>query len=114
MPMTSPQNPEATTTMTPTRAARPGMLDSLGRKALFGKLQDLRNGCLVLMEGNERHRFGKPSAELPEPVIIHVHDANLRVGDFTSSFGDEFRHATRVARCRIEEDENFIHGRRSG
>jgi len=77
MPMTSPQNPEATNTMTRARDARPGMLDSLGRKALFAKLQDLRNGCLVLMEGSERHRFGKPSAELPDPLIIHVHDAQL-------------------------------------
>jgi cyclopropane-fatty-acyl-phospholipid synthase len=73
----SPHNPEATTVMTPARDARPGLLDSLGRKALFGKLQDLRNGCLVLMEGNERHRFGKPSTELPDPVVIHVHDTQL-------------------------------------
>ena len=39
--------------------------------------QALRDGCLVLVEGGERHRFGKPSAALPEPVVIHVHDARL-------------------------------------
>ncbi len=41
------------------------------------KLESLRSGCLVLVEGNERHRFGKPSPELPEPVVIHVHDPRL-------------------------------------
>ena len=53
------------------------MLDALGKRAVLSKLQALRSGCLVLVEGNERHRFGKPSLELPEPVIIHVHDPRL-------------------------------------
>jgi len=77
MQMTSPHNPEATASLAPAAAARPGMLDALGRRALFAKLQTLSHGCLVLVEGKERHRFGTPNAALPEPVIIHVHDARL-------------------------------------
>jgi len=77
MQMTSPPNPEATARLASSRDASPGLLDALGKRALFAKLQALRNGCLVLADRGERHRFGKPSAELPEPVVIHVLDARL-------------------------------------
>jgi cyclopropane-fatty-acyl-phospholipid synthase len=77
MQMMSPQNPEATATLTAEPMPRGGVLDALGRRAIFAKLAALRNGCLVFIEGSERHRFGKPSADLPEPVVIHVHDARL-------------------------------------
>jgi cyclopropane-fatty-acyl-phospholipid synthase len=77
MPMTSPPTPEATAGLAPAREARPGALDALGKRALLAKLAALRDGCLVLVDGGERHRFGKPSAAMPEPVVIHVHDARL-------------------------------------
>jgi len=77
MQMTSPQNPEGIATLSPAHAARPGLLDALGKRALLAKLRALSNGCLVLVEGKERHRFGNPSRELAEPVIIHVHDPRL-------------------------------------
>jgi cyclopropane-fatty-acyl-phospholipid synthase len=77
MSMTSPQNPEVTAGLAPGHATQPGALDALGKRALLGRLRSLRNGCLVLAEGKERHRFGKPSRELPDPVVIHVHDARL-------------------------------------
>jgi cyclopropane-fatty-acyl-phospholipid synthase len=77
MQMTSPHNPEATARLAPARDTRPGVLDALGKRAVLAKLAALRDGCLVMIEGNERHRFGKPSAALPEPVVIHVHDARL-------------------------------------
>jgi cyclopropane-fatty-acyl-phospholipid synthase len=77
MQMTSPQNPEATTALAPARDTRPGALDGLGRRAVFARLRELRNGCLVMVEGKQRYRFGKPSRELPEPVIIHVHDPRM-------------------------------------
>jgi len=77
MQMMSPHSPEATNKLTQPRERRRGMFDSLVRNALFARLGELRNGCLVLAEGSERHRFGKPSGELPEPVIIHVHDPRL-------------------------------------
>jgi len=77
MQMTSPHNPEATARLAPARDTRPSVLDALGKRAVLAKLAALRDGCLVMVEGNERHRFGKPSAALPEPVVIHVHDARL-------------------------------------
>jgi len=77
MQMTSPHNPEATARLAPARDTRPSVLDALGKRAVLAKLAALRDGCLVMVEGSERHRFGKPSAALPEPVVIHVHDARL-------------------------------------
>ncbi len=80
MQMTSPHNSEATEVLPGTGAARgprASALDAFARRAVFGRLEALRNGCLVLVEGNERHRFGRPCAELPEPVVIHVHDARM-------------------------------------
>lgn len=74
MQMTSPHNPEATAGLVLAGTARPGAMDALGKRAVLAKLKALRNGCLVLQEGGERHRFGKPSVMLPEPMIIHVHD----------------------------------------
>jgi cyclopropane-fatty-acyl-phospholipid synthase len=77
MQMTSPHNPEVTAALAPAQEARPGLLDALGRRAVLARLRELRHGCLVMVEGKERHRFGTPSADLPEPVIIHVHDPRL-------------------------------------
>jgi cyclopropane-fatty-acyl-phospholipid synthase len=77
MQMTSPQNPEATAGLAPPRETRRGVLDALGRRAVFARLRSLRKGCLVMVEGKERHRFGTACAELPEPVVIHVHDPRL-------------------------------------
>ncbi len=77
MQMTSPHNPEATVRLAPARDTRPGVLDALGKRAVLAKLAALRDGCLVMVDGGERHRFGKPSAALPEPVVIHVHDSRL-------------------------------------
>ncbi len=77
MQMTSPQNPEASAALPVVRAARPGVLDTLGRRALLAKLRALRHGCLVMVEGKERHRFGQTTAELPEPVVLHVHDSRM-------------------------------------
>lgn len=77
MQMTSPHNPEATASLAPPRRARLGLWDTLGKQAVLSKLQALRHGCLVLVDGRERHRFGEPSASLPEPVIVHVHDPRM-------------------------------------
>ena len=74
MQMTSPRNPEVTAALAATSPAQPGLLDTLGKRALLAKLQALRQGCLVLVDGEERHRFGEPTAALPDPVVIHVHD----------------------------------------
>lgn len=77
MQMTSPHNPEATGGLAPAREPAAGMLDVLGKRAVLAKLAALRSGCLVLVDGHERHRFGSPTPALPEPVIVHVHDARL-------------------------------------
>jgi cyclopropane-fatty-acyl-phospholipid synthase len=77
MQMTSPQNPEAAAGLANAGAARPGTLDTLGKRAVLSRLGALSQGCLVLVAGGERHRFGKPSAALPEPVVVHVHDAQF-------------------------------------
>ena len=65
MQMTSPHNPEACAALAATRPAQPGVIDALGKRALLAKLRALSHGCLVLVEGNERHRFGQPTAALP-------------------------------------------------
>jgi cyclopropane-fatty-acyl-phospholipid synthase len=77
MQMTSPRNPEVTASLAAASPAQPGILDALGKRALLAKLQALRHGCLVLVDGKERHRFGQPSEALPEPVVLHVHDSRL-------------------------------------
>jgi cyclopropane-fatty-acyl-phospholipid synthase len=77
MQMTSPRDPELTSAMGAARPARAGAVDSLARRAVFAKLGRLRAGCLVMTEGNERHRFGQPCDAMPEPVVIHVHDQRL-------------------------------------
>ena len=77
MQMTSPHNPEATAGLANSGAARPGALDGLGKRAVLARLGALRHGCLVLVDGAQRHRFGKPSVALPEPVIVHVHDSRF-------------------------------------
>jgi cyclopropane-fatty-acyl-phospholipid synthase len=74
MSMTSPHNPEATAALAAASPAQTGILDGLAKRALLGKLQALRHGCMVLVDGQERHRFGQPTATLPEPVVVHVHD----------------------------------------
>jgi cyclopropane-fatty-acyl-phospholipid synthase len=77
MQMTSPQNPEVTAALAPSRELEPGALDALCRRAVLAKLQALRHGCVVMVEGKRKHRFGTPSHDLPEPVIIHVHDPRM-------------------------------------
>ena len=77
MQMTSPHNPEVTAALAPARESRAGALDALGKRVMLDKLRALRSGCLVLVDGGERHRFGQTSAALPEPVVIHVHDPML-------------------------------------
>ena len=77
MQMTSPHNSEAAAGFAPRTEQRPGVLDSLAKRALLGKLQVLKHGCLVLVDGKERHRFGQPSEALPEPVVLHVHDPRM-------------------------------------
>lgn len=49
-------------------------LDTLAKRAVLGKLTQLRGGRLVIVEGGERHRFGTASEELAEPIVVHVHD----------------------------------------
>jgi cyclopropane-fatty-acyl-phospholipid synthase len=75
--MMSPQNPEATAGLAQGHETRPGVLDALGKRAVFARLRALRKGCLIMAEGKERHRFGTTCAELPEPVVIQVHDPRL-------------------------------------
>lgn len=52
-------------------------LDSLARRAVLGKLTQLRGGQLVLVDGRDRYRFGAASAELAEPIVVHVHDPHF-------------------------------------
>ena len=49
-------------------------LDSLARRAVLGKLTQLRGGQLVLVDGSDRYRFGAAGEELAEPIVVHVHD----------------------------------------
>lgn len=77
MQMTSPHNPEATAALVAARESRPGALDAFCKRAILAKLGALRHGCLVLVDGHDRHRFGTPTQALPEPVVVHVHDPRL-------------------------------------
>jgi cyclopropane-fatty-acyl-phospholipid synthase len=49
-------------------------LDSLARRAVLGKLTQLRGGQIVLVDGSDRHRFGAVGEGLAEPIVVHVHD----------------------------------------
>ena len=73
----SARTPDAAAGLPPIRITGAGFIDAIARRAVFAKLQALRGGSLVLCEGAERHRFGAASAALPEPIVIHVHDARL-------------------------------------
>ena len=77
MSMTSPRNPDATAELRPIRATGTSLVDAFARRVVLAKLKALRGGCLVLADGAERHRFGKPGAAFPEPIVIHVHDSRL-------------------------------------
>jgi len=77
MSMTSPRNPDAAAGLQSIRATSTGVLDGIARRAVLAKLEALQGGCLVFVEGAERYRFGQASAALPEPIVIHVHDARL-------------------------------------
>src|SRR5688572_13673506 len=74
MQMMSPHNPEAAAGLANAGVAQPGALDAFGKRAVLARFEALTNGCLVLVDGAERYRFGKPSIALPEPVVVHVHD----------------------------------------
>ena len=77
MSMTSPRNPDATAELRPIRATGTSLVDAFARRVVLAKLEALRGGCLVISDGAERHRFGKPCAAFPEPIVIHVHDSRL-------------------------------------
>ena len=51
--------------------------DSLVKRAVLGKLTQLRGGRLVLIDGGERYRFGTASDENAEPIVVHVHDSRF-------------------------------------
>ena len=79
MQMTSPHNPDATAGLTPTRGdARTGVLDALGKRAVLAKLEV---AAQRLPRAASRATSGivsaSPASALPEPVVIHVHDARL-------------------------------------
>lgn len=67
---------QATSARDPSRVARDAFrpLDTLAKRAVLGKLTQLRGGQLVLVDGSERHRFGTVSEDLAESIVVHVHD----------------------------------------
>jgi len=71
-------------------------LDSLARRAVLGKLTQLRGGQLVLVDGSDRYRFGTAGEELAEPIVVHVHDPRF-YGDL--AFGGS-----------IGAGEAYVHG----
>jgi cyclopropane-fatty-acyl-phospholipid synthase len=52
-------------------------LDALARRAVLTKLSRLERGGLVLVDGVERHEFGRTCDVLPESVVVHIHDVRF-------------------------------------
>jgi len=55
-----------------TRTAEDNRLQRLGRKALLGQLRGLTRGEVIVIEADERYRFGSPNGELPLTATITV------------------------------------------
>jgi cyclopropane-fatty-acyl-phospholipid synthase len=53
---------------------RLGLLDRIGRRALFSRLHCLQRGRITVLEGQERRTFGSLSTEYPLQATILVHD----------------------------------------
>ncbi len=51
--------------------------DSLAKRAVLGKLTQLRGGQLVLVEGGDRYRVGAAGDELAEPIVVYIHDSRF-------------------------------------
>ncbi|HEY5719250.1 MAG TPA: cyclopropane-fatty-acyl-phospholipid synthase family protein [Gammaproteobacteria bacterium] len=53
---------------------RPGLLDALAKRVVLQRLAAVADGELLLVDGDERHRFGSCSAALPRRVEIMIRD----------------------------------------
>ncbi|MBT8063179.1 MAG: hypothetical protein KJO85_10890, partial [Gammaproteobacteria bacterium] len=56
------------------KPVKPGLLDSVARKIVFRHLVSLEHGELVLLDGNERHVFGKVDSDEDLRATITVTD----------------------------------------
>lgn len=54
------------------RANRPGVIDNLARRAVLARLRSLRQGQLILIDGDGRHSFGAltPDCALKATVVV--------------------------------------------
>ncbi len=52
--------------------SRPRRLDRLARRIVLDKLRGLERGCVTVIEGDREETFGRPDAEFPHAVRLHV------------------------------------------
>jgi cyclopropane-fatty-acyl-phospholipid synthase len=50
----------------------PGLLDTLARRILLSRLENLRHGELILAEGDERYHFGRQDDLFPGTVTVNI------------------------------------------
>ncbi|MET0660014.1 MAG: cyclopropane-fatty-acyl-phospholipid synthase family protein [Steroidobacteraceae bacterium] len=62
----------------PESAGTPLAIDALAKRAVLDKLARIREGCLVLVDGAERYRFGTTADSLTETIVVHVHVHDAR------------------------------------
>lgn len=55
----------------------PGLLDSVARRILHSRLENLRHGELILAEGDEHYRFGRQDDMFPRTVTINITDSGF-------------------------------------
>ena len=56
---------------------KPALLTRLARTLVLGRLQELKHGQLVLIDGNKRLVFGAHSPDSPIRATLFVHDPNF-------------------------------------
>ena len=60
------------TRIAPGSTPKPRFLDTLARSALLARLANLRDGEIVLHDGQQEYRFGRVSAQCTLSVTIQV------------------------------------------
>jgi len=53
---------------------KPRFLDGLARRVLFNRLQQLHDGEIIIVDGADRFRFGRPSERCPLSAVLQVRD----------------------------------------
>lgn len=58
--------------ITPGSTPKPRFLDRLARRSLFNRLDEIHDGEIIVIDGDEHIHFGKPTARCPINATLHV------------------------------------------